>query len=514
MKSRIPVVILCVLFCMPLRAETPWESKYFNPKPAADDVILPMPCGGAMAFRKVAIPLASPIDDYAITVGQSSDELGYMEQARLAHIAGSFTVSKPEASRYYLMAKYELSQLQYKALTDTDCPKPSAGLRLPQTSVSWFDAVSLADRYNLWLRAHAVAALPKEDGIPGFVRLPTEVEWEFAARGGIAVSPAQFRDRLFPLPEGLNAYAWFAGPQSANGQIQLTGLLKPNPLGIHDILGNADEIVFEPFRINKLDRPHGQAGGYVVRGGNYLTPQAELHSAWRLESPYYDAAKHDTAKTTGFRLALVAPVLTTRARVKEIEKDWQALGAKAAARRSQTQTGDDPVSTLKSLSSNVHDDALKKQLDTLRERLRANIQARDEQRDQAIRSALQLGAFLCTKLKDDGDFLDFLAEGVERNCKGVTDKPESCERRQAKVEEHKQVVDFLVNYYADSVVEMALTYDEAAVSPQIAVVGQQLTARKKSNLRAFLDVYWKHLKEHMASGKIARQKWLESCKAI
>lgn len=51
---------------------------------------------------------------------------------------------------------------------------------------------------------------------------------------------------------------------------------------------------------------------------------------------------------------------------------------------------------------------MKKQLAELKNSLRANAQLRDEQRDQAIRTSLQLGAFLCTKLKDDGEFYDRL----------------------------------------------------------------------------------------------------------
>ena len=55
------------------------------------------------------------------------------------------------------------------------------------------------------------------------------------------------------------------------------------------MLGNASEMMFEPFRLNKLDRQHGQAGGFVVRGGNYLTSEGELRTALRQEEPYYNA---------------------------------------------------------------------------------------------------------------------------------------------------------------------------------------------------------------------------------
>ena len=173
-------------------------------------------------------------------------------------------------------------------------------------------------------------------------------------------------------------------------------------------------------RLNKLDRQHGQAGGYIVRGGNYLTPQAELRSALRQEQPYYaSAGEQNKLKTSGVRLALVAPVLTSRERIKQVEQDWKKLGTPAASAATVSKpASQDPVAEIASIASGVQDDALKQQLEKLRGDLRANTQARDEQRDQAIRSELQLGAFLCTKLKDDGKFLDTLEGNFKRSCGG------------------------------------------------------------------------------------------------
>ncbi len=463
--SRLLLAPLALGFALQATAAT-WEEKYYNPMADADDVVLPMPCDGAMVFRKVMIPVAGPLDDYPINIGQDSAEWGYVEQTRPAFIAGSFTSAKGEKSRYYLLAKYEMSQLQYKALMDETCPTASNKQRLPIVSVSWLDALQAADKYNRWLRANAPDKLPREDGAQGFLRLPTEVEWEFAARGGLQVSTAEFRDGRYPMPEGLNAYEWFAGAQSANGQLQLSGLLKPNPLGLHDMLGNASEMMFEPFRLNKLDRQHGQAGGYVVRGGNYLTSESDLRTSLRQEEPYYNAEGAVAKKTNGLRLAMVSPTLTSRDRVKTIEKSWSNLGSDQPAAESK-QKG--TVKALEELASNVEDEALKNQLKTVENQLRASNQQQQEARDQAIRASLNLGAFLCTKMLDDGQYLDFLQKNYASNCKAGEEDP-TCGVRKVKLEEQQERLHKLSRYYASSLVESGSLYGKDLLEAQAPVL--------------------------------------------
>ncbi|MDY4382580.1 SUMF1/EgtB/PvdO family nonheme iron enzyme [Pectobacterium brasiliense] len=489
-------------------AQATWDEKFWNPKPLADDVILPLPCDGAMAFRKVIIPQNNQLDDYGIVVGQEGDEWGYVEQARQEHIAGSFPEKKGQ-SRYYLMAKYELSDLQYLALSG-ECPTPDIKGRLPKVNIGWMDAMSLANRYNLWLRKEKLASLPKDDGQPGFLRLPTETEWEFAARGGQSVSSSEFRDQHFPMPEGMNGYAWFAGAQSANGKLQPTGLLQPNPLGLHDMLGNAAEIMFEPFRLNKLDRLHGKAGGYIVRGGSILTVQSDIRSSLRGEEPYYDAKGENGSKTTGMRLVLVSTTLTSRDRVKEIEKEWHALGTEKSTTSDGGATGS--LQNLNEISAKVQDEVLKKQLEQLRGELRANSQLRDEQRDQAIRTSLQLGAFLCTKMKDDGEFLDRLNQLNAKTCAAGNQLDANCSLRQEQLGQHQKALDFITSYYADTLVDIGSTYNKSLIEPQIAIVQQLMAARGKTNLNGYLDTYWKNLQGYWKDGKVARDAWLNACK--
>lgn len=492
-----------------LQASAAWEEKFYNPMPDADDVVLPMPCDGAMVFRKVFIPLAGPLDDYPINIGGDNNEWGYVEQTHPAFIAGSFTAEKTAKSRYYLLAKYEMSDLQYRALTQAECPTASNKQRLPAVSLSWMQAIEATDKYNLWLRQNATDKLPKEDNVAGFVRLPTEVEWEFAARGGLNVSTAEFRDLRYPMPDGLNAYEWFAGAQSSNGQLQLTGLLKPNPLGLHDMLGNVDEMMFEPFRLNKLDRQHGQAGGYVVRGGDYRTAQGELRSALRKERNYYDAKDATTSKTTGVRFSLVSSTLTSRERVASIESSWKKLG---------TSNGDqgekNTVQALGTLASGIEDEVLKEKLKMLENQLRASNQQQEETRDQAIRASLNLGAFLCTKMLDDGKYLDFLQKNYELNCT-ATDQDTSCPMRKGKLDEQHDRIHKLSRYYASSLVDSATLYGEQLLARQIPIMGEIITRNEQlKELKPYLQTHWVNQQAFLKTQKIDTDAWLSGCKAV
>lgn len=514
MKSKLHLLTLsCVLLYSSVSQSAQWDDKFVNPKALPDDVILPFPCEGSMVFRQVAIPVNQPLQDYSITLGQEGDDWGYLEQTRAEHIAGSFTFKEKNKGRYFLMAKYPVTDLQYlalqNALQDKECPKPSNKLRLPKVNISWFEATQFSDQYNQWLREKHLSSLPTEDGSKGFARLPTETEWEFAARGGLAVPASDFRDNRFPMPDGLKNYAWFAGSQSSNGDLQLTGLLQPNPLGLHDMLGNVSEMMFEPFRLNKLDRQHGQAGGFIVRGGSYLTPESDMRSAWRQEEAYYNDKGPNKNKYTGFRLVIVSPTLTSRDRIKEIEKEWLKLGSEATTKSDNKQDGS--INNLMAISAKVQDEAIKQQLTKLKNELKANTQLRDEQRNQAIRTSLQLGAFLCTKLKDDGDFYDRLVSLHEKNCPANSTEG-TCEKRKLQLEEHKKTLDFVVSYYADTLVDMATTYDASLVKPQVDVVQQMMEARGKSNLHNYLLAYMKNLDGYWKTGKVSRADWLETCK--
>jgi len=487
-----------------------WPERLYNPKPLTDDVVLPMPCNGSMVFRKVMVPLPDPLDDLPITLGSSQEDWGVLESVSDVHIAGSFTESGDRSGRYYLLGKYEVSQLQYDAVMSDTCPDTSAKMRLPATNLSWFEGVAFADQYSQWLQTNAIDELPSEDGMLGFVRLPTEIEWSYAARGGVAVSPSEFRDLRFPMPDGISNYAWFAGPQSSNGKMRFTGLLEPNPLGLHDILGNADEMILESFQLRTHGRSHGQAGGFIVKGGNFLTPQMDIRTSWRVEQPYYREGARNRLPTTGLRLGLVAPVTESGERLTELQEQWLARGASA------DQAGEDAASRLDKLAADTTDTLLQQELNRARDDLRVSNQLQQEQRERAIRSSLQFGSFLCTQMNQIGRHLkrgqDFLQSSCDPN--NMQSSEQACQRITDSLAQTQQSLDTVSGLYSDSIVELGSIYGPDDINEQAKVAKQALLARRVTTLDRYVDAYVHDLTTYIAQRTIARSAWLKGCIAI
>ncbi len=300
-----------------------WESRFWD-RTGNADLVLPLPCGGAMAFQRVDTPVpgGNPASDRPVQMGLATSEAGYVDYLRRAFIRGGF--SNPEdASAFYYIARYELTRDQHAALLG-NCSRPSLAGTVPASGLSWFDAVDAARRMTEWLRQNAPQTLPHEDGTPGYVRLPTEVEWEYAVRGGAAVDGSVFNQRTYPFDGPMRDHGWHQGADSARGQLRPVGVLDPNPLGLHEVYGNVEEIMLEPFRLNALGRLHGQAGGVVTRGGSILSRASELSSGLRQEFPAYSMAggKPVALDTFGVRFVIGIHLSLSTARINRLRNAW------------------------------------------------------------------------------------------------------------------------------------------------------------------------------------------------
>jgi formylglycine-generating enzyme required for sulfatase activity len=192
-------------------------------------------------------------------------------------------------SRAFWLGKYELTQAQWKAVLQTN-PSKSKGDTLPVDSVSWNDTRKFLTALNEYLGLGGEQAF----------RLPTEAEWEYAARAG---TTANFS--FSNSTKDLGSYAWF--DKNAKGTAHPVGELRPNPWGVYDIYGNVAEWCEDGWHDDYEGGPvdgtawRAEDSDRVYRGGNWRQSGTELRSYCRYSE---DADSGD--KAIGFRLAVPA----------------------------------------------------------------------------------------------------------------------------------------------------------------------------------------------------------------
>ncbi len=227
---------------------------------------------------------------------------------------GTFTMGSPEGEGYYdeypqrrvevagfAMCRTEVTQAQWRAVMSTvegaeanpsDCGV-GCGDDHPVQAVSWFDAITylnslsdLEDRSRCYVRDGD--AVEWQRGCTGY-RLPTEAEWEYAARAGTE-TPWSWGDD--EARAGL--HAWFDG--NADRELHPVGTKRPNPWGLSDVHGNVWEWVWDGYAgdayrrvpssdetviwsdtiVNPNDTPLR-----VLRGGSFVRTPYWLRSAVR-----------------------------------------------------------------------------------------------------------------------------------------------------------------------------------------------------------------------------------------
>jgi formylglycine-generating enzyme required for sulfatase activity len=158
---------------------------------------------------------------------------------------------KVAVSSFY-MAKYPITQEQWEAVMGSN-PSHFKGEKLPVDSVSWYDCLEFIKKLSEVTGKH--------------FRLPTEAEWEFAARGGK-------KGKRYKYSGGniLNQVGWYN--ENSNGTSHQVGLKSPNELGLYDMSGNIWEWVQDwkgEYTECEQENPTGPEVGMekVCRGGGW-----------------------------------------------------------------------------------------------------------------------------------------------------------------------------------------------------------------------------------------------------
>lgn len=162
----------------------------------------------------------------------------------------------------FWMGKFEVTQAQWSSVMGYN---PSGfskcGDNCPVENISWDEAQQFVARLNA-----------KNDGF--IYSLPTEAEWEYAARGGTVGEYAGDLDRM----------AWY--DRSSKGRTQPVGHKEPNAFGLYDMHGNVWEWCadwYGEYNRTALTDPRGPAKGKwrILRGGSWKEKPKYLRSAFR-----------------------------------------------------------------------------------------------------------------------------------------------------------------------------------------------------------------------------------------
>lgn len=217
-----------------------------------------------------ASPVAKPVPGENWVVPGIAEVCVYVESGtfRMGSADSGPNDEKPvhavRLSRDFWMGTCEVTQAQWRALMGTD-PSKFKGDELPVEQVSWYEAAEFCRK--LTDRERETDRLPE-----GHVyRLPTEAEWEYAARGGT-------RSRRFKYAgsDDPNEVAWL-WPASSD-ETHAVGTKRPNELGLYDMSGNVWEWCLDWYapdyygrspEADPANRNYGDKTYRVCRGGSW-----------------------------------------------------------------------------------------------------------------------------------------------------------------------------------------------------------------------------------------------------
>jgi len=232
---------------------------------------IPSPVVNSIGMEFVAIPAAE--------LRMGTDEIPALQPSH------KVTISQP-----FYMGKYEVTQAQWVAVMGKNPSRFTGDPHLPVESVTWNDVQEFIRQLNA------------REGTSRY-RLPTEAEWEHAARSCALT--------LYPFGDDerqLERYAWTEA--TAGGRTRAVGQLRPNTWGLYDMLGNVWEWSqdwYGDYPTTAVTDPLGAAQGIfrVYRGCGWQRGESTLYCQ---PSTRHGARPNFAHASLGFRVAMaVAP---------------------------------------------------------------------------------------------------------------------------------------------------------------------------------------------------------------
>jgi hypothetical protein len=559
--SWLSILLVLVIHVQPIQAQhCPSEQ---GPSPA--DFSLPMPCGGKMILRHVCVPAEGYFTDLPFDMGcKDCGRLNnsFMEGKRWSAVSGPFMIEDlPSAWRvklkkaiangngrcpepgdpnirafYYFIGKYEITNFQWRAVMDDECSGSDSQFSVddprPKTNVSWFEAVEFTRKYTEWLIKNAPEYLPKFfNDRYGYLRLPTEAEWEYAARGGHMITESQLNDEeFFPLNDRPHKdFAIFSDQDAAKPQQKLAwiGSKCANPLGLFDTAGNAAEMVLDPFHFSVGFRLHGAAGGFIVKGGSFRKSLVEIMPGRREEQPYFLSDGAFRSTDVGLRLVL-SGILTPQDRKEKLDQEWANLGvqqnpaqasAKFSGSKIEIDQSKDPIAEIERFVAVSTDETEKKNLLFLREVLKQNSILLKEQESETVKGIIRSALFTAESMQNYAIrrkvVINELSKLEKMKDETVSQSIlDSLESGIAKAKETVRLLDSAMDHFGKfylNRIRETQRYPAELFESQINLISQELSLAQgfSRSLKDRLDVFRRHVALYKRQAGNIRQEEIQ-----